>query len=270
MQLIRWDTLNDIFEYGQWFHGRIYENCSDLSPDGSLFVYFTAKYNRRLFGEEHPPAENGLVSYYTTNWTAVSRPPWLTALALWPEGDSYGGGGFFRDNRTLDLYSFYPVVHKDHQPSGLTVNYMGFKTVLYTSVYTRQLQANGWVVLQEGKFDQKDEKDEAYIRAKSHKDKELTILNTYDKVNHKKQEATRGYRFSVKNDLTQNQYSLPDNVTWADWDQQGRLVFAGAGQLFADTSGTGENPILLADFNPQVPYTIESPSWAKEWPQEKL
>lgn len=36
VQIIRWDTEKDIFEAGQWFHGRIYEGRSDLSPSGKL------------------------------------------------------------------------------------------------------------------------------------------------------------------------------------------------------------------------------------------
>jgi hypothetical protein len=58
----------------------------DLSPDGELLVYFATSYLKPL-----------------RTWTAVSRPPYLTALALWPKGDAWGGGGLFRDNRTLQL-----------------------------------------------------------------------------------------------------------------------------------------------------------------------
>src|SRR5262249_28912036 len=30
---------------------------------------------------------------YTYAWTAISKPPWLSALALWPKGDCWHGGG---------------------------------------------------------------------------------------------------------------------------------------------------------------------------------
>jgi hypothetical protein len=40
VQLIKWNTDTDDFDLGQWFHGRIYERRCDLSPDGSLLVYF--------------------------------------------------------------------------------------------------------------------------------------------------------------------------------------------------------------------------------------
>lgn len=86
VQLIRWDLRTDTFEHGQWFKGRIYERRCDLSPSGRLLVYF-ASTQRGDFG----------------TWTALSRPPFFTALALWPKGDSWGGGGMFEDEHTLLL-----------------------------------------------------------------------------------------------------------------------------------------------------------------------
>ncbi|OWT81106.1 MULTISPECIES: hypothetical protein [unclassified Achromobacter] len=86
VQLIRWDLRTDTFEHGQWLKGRIYERRCDLSPSGRLLVYFAAT-NRPPIG----------------SWTAISKPPFLTALALWPKTDSWGGGGIFEDENTLLL-----------------------------------------------------------------------------------------------------------------------------------------------------------------------
>jgi hypothetical protein len=47
VQLVKWNTKTDVFEPGQWFHGRIYERRSDLSPNGSLLVYFAQKIEGR-------------------------------------------------------------------------------------------------------------------------------------------------------------------------------------------------------------------------------
>jgi hypothetical protein len=78
VRLLAWNLARDTIEPGQWFKGRIYERRCDLSPDGELLAYFAATHR--------PP-------YYS--WTAISRPPWLTALVLWPKGDCWGGGGLF-------------------------------------------------------------------------------------------------------------------------------------------------------------------------------
>ncbi|MEB1529037.1 hypothetical protein [Xanthomonas sp. WHRI 7945] len=86
VQLIRWDLREDSFEHGQWFKGRIYERRCDLSPSGRLLVYFASKQQGDF-----------------VTWTALSRPPFFTALALWPKGDCWGGGGMFEDERTLLL-----------------------------------------------------------------------------------------------------------------------------------------------------------------------
>ncbi len=88
VRLVLWDTKRDLFTPGSWFRGRIYEEKCDLSPDGELFVY-AALQGRRLG------------SGYSHAWTALSRPPWLHALVLWPMHTTYGGGGRFVGNRQL-------------------------------------------------------------------------------------------------------------------------------------------------------------------------
>ena len=76
---------------------------------------------------------------YKYTFTAVSRPPYLTALAMWPEGSTWGGGGRFIDNRTLRVaYGAHgtshpgvahttifmapmPPPHPNHLPVGLRI-----------------------------------------------------------------------------------------------------------------------------------------------------
>ncbi|KAB8139584.1 hypothetical protein F8S13_27540, partial [Chloroflexia bacterium SDU3-3] len=102
-QLIAWDTKADTLTYGQWFKGRIYEKRCDLSPDGSKLIYFAAKYCR--------PALRSTA--YTETWTAVSRPPYLTALApqqvslLWRGGQNAQNGYALRANPNHTLWSRY-------------------------------------------------------------------------------------------------------------------------------------------------------------------
>jgi hypothetical protein len=127
VEVIKWNTAKDSFEDGQWLHGRIYGERCGLSPDGKLFVYFAAKHGKvdRSKG-------------YKDTFTAVSKPPYLTALAMWPEGSTWGGGGRFIDNKTLrlaygakgtrapdgktELYMApLPSHHPDHAPRGLKI-----------------------------------------------------------------------------------------------------------------------------------------------------
>src|SRR5262249_32290941 len=106
-RLSLWNTDRDDFIPGAWFRGRIYENKCDLSPDGELFVY--AAFQGRRAG-----------TTYTKSWTAVSRPPWLHALVLWPMGTTYGGGGRFIDHRRLVLRGAGKA-HPDHPLRGIEI-----------------------------------------------------------------------------------------------------------------------------------------------------
>lgn len=110
VQIIRWDTVRDTFEPGQWFHGRIYEKRCDLSPDGSKMIYFAQKINRHTLEDRE----------YTYAWTAISKPPYLTALALWPKGDCWHGGGMFETDRRvwLNHRPAAAIPHPNHKPQG--------------------------------------------------------------------------------------------------------------------------------------------------------
>jgi hypothetical protein len=107
--VIRWHTDTDRFEHGAWFKGRIYEHKCDVSPDGELLLYFVLK--------------GSWGTSYKGSWTAISRAPWLHALGLWPQGDTWGGGGRFIDNRTATLWSWSTgdQPHPDHPGLGLQI-----------------------------------------------------------------------------------------------------------------------------------------------------
>ena len=83
-RMILWHRDTDTFEDGQWIKKRVYTDKCDLSPDGAHFIYFVldGKWNLETEG----------------SYTVVSKPPFWTALALCPEGSTWGGGGVFLDN----------------------------------------------------------------------------------------------------------------------------------------------------------------------------
>lgn len=112
VDVLKWNTVDDIIESGAWFKGRIYEDGCDLSPDGTLFIYFATRYDRTPAGG------------YSVAWTAVSKPPWLTALAMWPRDDSWGGRAYFADRATVVIDCPHwerLVAHRDHRPQNLKV-----------------------------------------------------------------------------------------------------------------------------------------------------
>jgi hypothetical protein len=112
VHLLKWNTLDDTIEPGAWFRGRIYDDGCDLSPDGRLFVYFATQYGQTR--------DEG----YSNAWTAVSKPPWLTALAMWPRDDTWGGRAYFADNTNVVIDCPHwerLIAHKNHPPKGLNV-----------------------------------------------------------------------------------------------------------------------------------------------------
>jgi hypothetical protein len=86
---LSWDRRTDEFLLGQWLKGRIYERRCDLSPDGTHFLYFAM--NGKWEGEA------------LGSWTAISRAPYLKALALFAKGDCWNGGGLWTGNESYWL-----------------------------------------------------------------------------------------------------------------------------------------------------------------------
>ncbi|MEQ8718130.1 MAG: hypothetical protein RIE08_11040 [Acidimicrobiales bacterium] len=77
----RWDVDGAHYEAGAWFHGRLFPQRSDLSPDGRWFLYTAQK----------PGADWAAGEIYS----AISRLPWLHALAAWGAGTTYTRGARF-------------------------------------------------------------------------------------------------------------------------------------------------------------------------------
>lgn len=98
-RMILWHRDTDRFEDGQWLKHKVYVERCDLSPDGRHFLYF---------------AQNGHWQGETRgSYTALSRPPYFTALALFPEGDTWGGGGRFLDNSLYVASGDTDIVGRD-------------------------------------------------------------------------------------------------------------------------------------------------------------
>jgi hypothetical protein len=135
--LIVWDLETDTFQHGQWMKGNVM--LCDLSPRGDKLLYFAEQYVKPLArsaqgvfeplkqrparktpraGRQHrkvpryqrtwgrmggakggakPPRE------LKDGWTAVSSPPFFSALAIWPSIGRWTGGGLFADEQDLVL-----------------------------------------------------------------------------------------------------------------------------------------------------------------------
>ena len=265
VQLIRWWLTSDTFEEGQWFKGRIYERRCDLSPNGERFVYFAQDFGRA-----------------PGSWTAVSKPPFLTALALWPKGDCWGGGALFEDETTLLL---------NHRPGGeseIDRNYRLPKRFKVRQLGDHsgwgeddpinhyRLVRDGWRHLQEGHARRAAGSarlsypfDPIEIYAKAHPGKQpidllqvtlgLGVTNGpwYKQVYAllPKRQREPDSRLQLDDVERQAQLFLAD-CCWADWAPNGDLLYAQGGKLFRLKAARKKppqqvwhgEPVLLADW----------------------
>jgi len=82
--------------------------------------------------------------------------------------------------------------------------------------------------------------------------------------------SIHGLDYSEEFELMDNARSLSvslDGVSWADWDQQGRLVIGAGGRILAGSLDGNGNLVQqeLLDLNSSKPMAISAPTWARSW-----
>jgi hypothetical protein len=258
VEVIRWDMRRDAIERGHWFHGRIYERRCDLSPDGELLVYFAAKYGSR---------DGGNVDRLYS-WTAVSRPPWLTALALWPKGDCWFGGGLFTARRHLRL-NHRPneaTPQPGREPRGLAVEPDPEARGENDPLYSARLERDGWTLREAWELEMRGQ-DEFYVthvpelRVRAHPTAPFTIelRRRIDRLKYRELFRVVGPTGEV---------ALPvGRIDWVDWDATGRLFVLVDGTLrVATLHGAAMGELrMLADFDPDRFEERPTPAHARAW-----
>jgi hypothetical protein len=249
-----WDKRHDIFEGGQWFRGRMYPERCDLSPDGKLFIYFAGKY--RL---------GDVARGYDFTWIAVSRPPYLTALALWPVGDAWGGQSVFIDDRTV-LVAKISKHHPDHPPGPLRVFEYGSlkkEDPLRNAVPCWQRR---WVGIPASV--QPSRRYVLYTAWRKSSDGMTMQRNATAKT-------VQGIAYDPYPSRHRSLYTLyrPDGkpvaqfqAHWADWDQRGRLVATVGGRMLEGKLKGGK--LLwrqIAAMHDEKPAPMVAPDWAQHW-----
>lgn len=252
VQLIKWNTKTDEFEPGQWFHGHIYVNRSDLSPDGDLLLYFASKFTKKTLSDRE----------YTYAWTAISKPPYLTALALWPKGDCWHGGGLFRSTREV-LLNHRPAVAKPHPshkpPRSLRVAPNPEAAGEDDPVFIPRMERDGWKFVQWLEFDYHTLRTvKPSIMEKSSRDGLTLRVEKYCDP-----WVPEQWLCSVVSEKAER---LIGTGSWADFDQQGGLVFAEHGRLFR--CQIEEDEVVkreIANFTGARATPLKAPRWATIW-----
>jgi hypothetical protein len=222
--LVSWDTDDDTFEEGQWLKGRIYERRCDLSPDGKWLVYFTG----------HRPPH--------FSWTAVSKPPFLTALALWPKGDCWGGGGLFTSPSQLALNHYanqMQLAEGFTVTKRLTVKPFGAYSGAGEDepIWSTRLQRDGWTIVSGGKPSRGSSGasirmtlDPPALWEKRHPiaSDDCTLQMVLNGIHER---DGRYYVMDHRVILPSGEPLTLERTSWADWSPSGDLLFAKGGSL---------------------------------------
>ncbi|HXS69351.1 MAG TPA: hypothetical protein VN761_10940 [Candidatus Polarisedimenticolia bacterium] len=236
---VLWNRKTDEFKTGQWLRGRIYERRSDISPDGKFLIYF---------------AMNGKWESETKGaWTAISKAPWLKALALFGKGDCWHGGGLFTSEKNYWLNDGYG--HQTIRNSSSVRRDEKFRPKEYyggecLGVYFVRLQRDGWELktdLSETTTFEKPLSHGWRLRKHAHAD-----------LGHPPGKGCYWDEHELQAD--DGQRIDGSKWEWADVDGK-KLVWAEAGCLFRSTikkSGMGERK-LLYDFNEMKFKAIPAP-----------
>lgn len=276
VMIARWYLDDDRIENGHWFAGRLYERQCDLSPDGELLLYFAARYKR-------PP--------YT--WTAISRPPFLTALVMWT--CCADGGGFFDNDRSVvlaNLVTGAPSISQNRTltpyPEGELRQHLSFRHFdpnddlrrHYCLEHGRMIR-DGWrcvnegVRMTEGRFGLTPVLVEPQIYERhpppvTGSTRRTTILRrTLRSVGEYKTEES----FEIL-DRFGMQLRNMDGCTWVDWHAAGDLLIARNGSLFRlkrslaaeKVDDAMQGATLVHDFRDAAFKPQEPPAWATTWP----
>jgi hypothetical protein len=258
VEVIRWDLSTDTFERGHWFRGRIYARRCDLSPDGTLLVYFASKFDGRTVEDQE----------YTYAWTAVSRAPWLTALALWPKGDCWWGGGLFTSKRGLWL-NHKPdeaTPHPAHRPHKLKVEPNPEAHGEDEPIYSRRLERDGWATRRAWEKEWLGIKHcfrtltpGQHVKTQPRGTLSIVLERRIDRLTYRESFTVEGASAAVQ--------LPPGPLEWLDWDDRNRLIALSGGRVWAaSTDGTTVLPFAeLLDLREDRFEERVAPAEAQRW-----
>jgi hypothetical protein len=242
----RWDLAQQRYEPGAWLHGRIFPRRSDLSPDGRWLCYFA-----------HKP---GATWEHGEAYVSLSKLPWLTALhafgtcGTWTRGYHFTAGGDPND----------PANVKE-----LPVPY-GLRSIPVVQFATERRR--GWEQAPDSPprepGDAWDQRRNARMQKRHPARNQLLRVESLGWAGGEfgVAQAVDGLRvlYSLESDAS---LELLDDVQWADWDRDGKLLVATrCGKLqVRDVDADGCGILFEEDLSVFEPAPGPAPAWAQRW-----
>jgi len=243
----RWNLAQRTYEPGAWFRGRLFPQKCDVSPDGRWLAY-----------SAHKPTAEWAAG---TTYEAISRLPWLHALAAWEAGTTYARGIRFEgDAGTSDLG---PPDTGDLAPClaryGLRLN-----PAAQFAVERRK----GWRETDDTPARAPNDAWDERRRVRMSKSRPggsavLEVEGSYAAFR-----DLHGQRDPARYSLVQrDEVAVLEEAQWADWSADGALLVATKqGSLEAHDWRAGRmRRIFTQDLSGLAPDPGESPTWAHEW-----
>lgn len=264
VQMLRWDLASDAVTAGQWLSGRLYNERCDVSPDGRLVVYFAGKFKPGM-----------------DTFTAVCRPPYFTALALWPDSGTWGGGGFFVRDRLLILN--YGHIGELNDGAGIPADFEIGSVTEYRAHHPedeRLAESRGWRLVARGVDGERTREMWAFAEPWVHERPsplqaglvlERRWLGMFEMNG---PSHVYSYRLIDRSRRTRAGEPICEELgrlDWADWDHDGSLLLANNGCLLrrpmsGSLAGTQAPATVVADLRDNVFKNVPPPDAARVWP----
>lgn len=247
-----WDVARGVYRPGAWIRGNLYPQRCDLSPDGRWFCYFTLKGAARW-----KPGPT---------YIAISRLPWLTALAAWGTCGTWTRGLHFVDHRGT-----WPAAEPDAGDARPCRRKFGLAVTAPATFAVERRR--GWTETADtpprAARDMWDERRAPRVkmekpRPRSRQAVRLVVGGHFAAF----REGPPGASPAIAYTLVEGDrpHALP-GVQWADWDASGRLLVAtGDARLQVRDYAGGELTVVdeidLQAFQPEpAPPPAEAHGW---------
>jgi len=239
--LMRWWLNENRLEPGVWVRKKVFPRRCDISSDGQLMTFFM---------------NGGFFGHYAV-CAGISRVPWVHVLAQLDDKDTFSQGWTFIDdenNPTIGTFDIQQTIS------------LGDRSVLIQrnapSRFVNE-RRRGWIEAPDcpprTPDDIWDEKRTIHLQKTASSGHTLHLLGGHYQPERGIEGLAPTYELEYK-----GQRQPLDNLYWADWDHNGRLLMATRnGLLHAATVRDNTIDIIEShDLNNMIPDPQPAPDWA--------